>query len=257
MLIGGNQWKRTRGYMKIKQQKMTLKEQTLLIISLSLLITLAILVVVKQIELKKQKNEYFITETIIFFDDDPSIERGMSSAPTAAEVTKPAPTAELTIPTKTIPSSTTTTTTTIKRTTQATKTTITTTAALSTFNDNVGSNVYNITSEERDMLARLLYLEGGSTSRKCQKMIMEVVFNHYDVRGGKTSLKDIVYAKNMFTPASRISKTKATKVQYEIVDEVCRDGVTILPKNVLYFRASYYHSWATPYIHIDNVYFSY
>ena len=162
------------------------------------------------------------------------------------------PATEIILTTKTKPTTTTTTTTTTKL--KTTATTTTTTTSMSILND---SMVYNISAEERDMLARLLYLEGGSTSYKCQKMIMEVVFNHYEYRGRKSSFTDIVYTKNLFSPAQKIKNTKARQIQYDIVDEICRDGMTILPSYVLYFRASYHHSWATPYTDIDNVYFSY
>lgn len=209
---------------------------------------------------KKQKLE---KETLLLDLEDLKFNRDENFILTENEQT----TTKIILTTKnTIIPSTTTTTTTIQNTTQETTTTTTTSefknpTTVTTANINLenlpSQNVYNITNAERDMLASLLYLEGGSTSYKCQKMIMEVVFNHYEYRNRTSSLTDIVYTKNMFSPAGLISSTQAQQVQYDIVDEICRDGVTILPSYVLYFRASYHHSWAIPYTNIDNVYFSY
>ncbi|NLB09456.1 MAG: SH3 domain-containing protein, partial [Clostridiaceae bacterium] len=110
-----------------------------------------------------------------------------------------------------------------------------------------------LTADERRDTAALLYLEGGATSRACQKMITEVIFNQWKLRGG--SLTDTLFAPSLFTVAHRIKSTTPKALQYEIVDEVCRDGVSI-PSDILYFRSNYYHSFGTPYTKIGNIYFS-
>lgn len=110
-----------------------------------------------------------------------------------------------------------------------------------------------LTADERRDTAALLYLEGGATSRACQKMITEVIFNQWKLRGG--SLTDTLFAPSLFTVAHRIKSTAPKDLQYEIVDEVCRDGVSI-PSDILYFRSNYYHSFGTPYTKIGNIYFS-
>ncbi|HHU06834.1 MAG TPA: SH3 domain-containing protein [Clostridiaceae bacterium] len=110
-----------------------------------------------------------------------------------------------------------------------------------------------LTQDERRDVAALLYLEGGATSRACQKMIVEVIFNQWKYRGG--SLTDTLYAPNLFSVANRINSTTPRAIQFEVVDDVCRDGVSI-PSNVLYFRSNYYHSFGTPYMRIGNIYFS-
>ena len=110
-----------------------------------------------------------------------------------------------------------------------------------------------LTADERRDTAALLYLEGGATSRACQKMITEVIFNQWKLRGG--SLTDTLFAPSLFTVAHRIKSTAPKALQYEIVDEVCRDGVSI-PSDILYFRSNYYHSFGTPYTKIGNIYFS-
>ena len=132
---------------------------------------------------------------------------------------------------------------------------VTTTPAATVTTTSTAANdyVFNLTPAERRDVAALLYLEAGSTSYQCQKLVAEVIFNQWRSRGG--SIYDTLYAPNLFTPAYSISYTTPMQTQFDIVDTICSYGVSI-PWNVLYFRAGYYHSFGTPYTNIDNVYFS-
>lgn len=118
--------------------------------------------------------------------------------------------------------------------------------------------VYNITSEEREMLARLVYREGNVESFECQKAIISTVINRWlDGRWGKT-LKDVVYAKNQFSPADLLYKTTPTETNYKAVDEVLRYGCTV-PKYVMFFRQNYHFDWQgyIPYTKISTTCFGY
>jgi len=127
-------------------------------------------------------------------------------------------------------------------------------------------NVYNITEEERDMLASLCTLEASICSEDCQRAVVSVIFNRLnsgkwnkDINGdGKITLYDIIYYPNAFTPAHLIEDTKGTKESYEAVDYVVKHGSTV-PEYVRYFRASKDFSWTDykNYCTIDNVYFGY
>ena len=119
---------------------------------------------------------------------------------------------------------------------------------------------YNVTSEEREMLARLVYLEANVESIECQKAIVSVVINRWqDGRWGDT-LEKVVYYPNQFSPSHLIYKTTPTETNYEAVDYVLKNGST-LPKYCLYFRADYGFSntWTgyTEYIQISTTYFGY
>lgn len=117
---------------------------------------------------------------------------------------------------------------------------------------------YNITSEEREMLARLVYLESNIESLECQKAIISVVINRWQSGYWGNTLKDVIYADGQFTPAYKIYKTTPNETNYEAVDAVLKDGVT-LPDYVMYFRANYHFTWASykPYTVIDQTYFGY
>ena len=119
-------------------------------------------------------------------------------------------------------------------------------------------NHYDVTSEEREMIARLLYREAGGTGLDCQKMVVSVIFNRYDAAKEGTSLSDIVYAKGQFTPASILYRTTPTEENYEAVDFIIKNG-SVLPSYVKYFRASYHFNWSgyVGYTSLDNVYFGY
>ena len=118
--------------------------------------------------------------------------------------------------------------------------------------------VYNVTSEEREMLARLVFLEANIENLECQKGVVSVVLNRWKNGYWGDTLKDVVYAKNQFSPAHLIYKTTPNATNYEAVDYVLKNGCT-LPDYVLYFRAAYHFSWYgyKPYTHIDQTYFGY
>lgn len=119
-------------------------------------------------------------------------------------------------------------------------------------------NCYDITQEEREMLARILYLEAGNTSEECQKMVLSVIFNRYEAYNGEKSLKEIIYAKEQFTPAPLIKSTTPKEQQYKVVDYIMENG-SILPKYVRSFRSGHYFNYEgyVGYTSIDNVYFGY
>ena len=117
---------------------------------------------------------------------------------------------------------------------------------------------YNITSMEREMLARLVYLEANTESLECQMAVASVVVNRWqDGRWGQTLLK-VVYAPYQFTPSNLIYQTTPTEINYEAVDYVLKNGST-LPEYCLYFRTDHHFDWEgyKPYTQIDFTCFGY
>ena len=118
--------------------------------------------------------------------------------------------------------------------------------------------VYNITSAEREMLARLVYREANTESLECQMAIVSVVINRWqDGRWGDT-LEDVIYSPYQFTPANLLYKTTPTELNYTAVDLVLQNGCT-LPPYCMYFRAEYHFDWDgyKPYTQIDTTCFGY
>ena len=120
------------------------------------------------------------------------------------------------------------------------------------------SYAYNITSAEREMLARLVYREANTESLECQMAIVSVVINRWqDGRWGYT-IEDVIYSPHQFTPANLIYKTTPTELNYTAVDLVLQNGCTLSP-HVMYFRADYHFDWDgyKPYTQIDYTCFGY
>lgn len=124
--------------------------------------------------------------------------------------------------------------------------------------ENIVTYKYNISPEDRETLARLVFLEGNAESLDCQKAIASVVINRMHSGYWGSSINSVVYARNQFTPAKRIPYTTPTAANYEAVDYVLMNGVT-LPTYVLYFRANHHFAWRgyVPYIAISRTYFGY
>ena len=104
------------------------------------------------------------------------------------------------------------------------------------------SYVYNITSVEREMLARLVYLEANTESIECQKAVVSVVINRWKSGQWGNTLEDVVYAKSQFSPSDLLYKTTPNETNYNAVDEVIKNGTT-LPEYILYFRSDYHFNW--------------
>lgn len=126
--------------------------------------------------------------------------------------------------------------------------------------DAESSYYYNVTEEERDMIARVVYLESGICSFECQLDTASVIFNRLDDGRWGDTISDVIYYKNAFSTAPHIYKetTVPTKSVYEAVDYVIQNGPTI-PTYVRYFRINYDFKWEgyRNYKVIDNVYFGY
>lgn len=125
------------------------------------------------------------------------------------------------------------------------------------------TSVYNLTEEEREMLARLVFLEANTESIECQKAIVSVVLNRLDNGAWGNTLQDVIYYPHQFTPANLIDKVTPTKTNYDAVDYVLKNG-SIFPKYIMFFRASYGFSntgWGAygyrEYTQIDNTFFGY
>lgn len=101
---------------------------------------------------------------------------------------------------------------------------------------------YNVTSEEREMLARLLYREARGESFECQKAVISVVINRWINGYWGDTLYDVIYAKNQFSPSDILWKTTPSETQYAAVDDIIKNGTT-LPEYVLFFRADRHFAW--------------
>jgi spore germination cell wall hydrolase CwlJ-like protein len=119
---------------------------------------------------------------------------------------------------------------------------------------------YEVTPEERLLLAQLVYREANLESLECQKAVASVVFNRLDAGKWGDTLHEVIYYKNAFTPATSglLEGVEPTDTNFEAVDFVLQNGPT-LPTEVRYFRSGHHFSWDNyeGYIVLDNTYFGY
>lgn len=113
----------------------------------------------------------------------------------------------------------------------------------------------NITDSERDMLAKLVFLEARDQSFLGQRAVIEVVFNRVLSDEFPNTITDVIYQKNQFTPAYLISSTTPTQEQYDAVDAVLNELYPVLDKGVVFFAMSQYNKYL--YEKIGDHYFCY
>lgn len=105
--------------------------------------------------------------------------------------------------------------------------------------------------DDRELLARLLYTEARGESIECQRAVVSVVLN----RAKTSTIEKVIKAPGQFDLGNKLDNIKPLQTQYDVVDYVLANGVTI-PEDVIYFRSGHFHSFAEDYKQIDHMYFS-
>lgn len=128
------------------------------------------------------------------------------------------------------------------------------------------SNYIDLTEDERELLARVVFLEAGGCSFECQLAVASVVINRlesgkwlWDTDGNKKqTIRDIIYYPNAFSVVKNIPYAEPTQLTYMAVDYVIELGPT-LPPEVRYFRQGHDFRWKNyiNYCVLDNLYFGY
>lgn len=115
-----------------------------------------------------------------------------------------------------------------------------------------------VSSVDRELIARTVYLEAGGESFECMTHVASVIFARLMNGYWGDTFTDVIYSPSQFAVAPVISVTFPSETAYEAVDYVIEHGLT-LPPYVLYFRADYDFQWDgyVGYYNIDNIYFGY
>lgn len=126
-----------------------------------------------------------------------------------------------------------------------------------------------ITTEERELIARIVTCEADEYSVECQRAVASVIFNRLESgkwqkdmnEDGKITVYDIIYYPNAFTPVQDGSLNRCTapsESAYKAVDYVIKNGPT-LPTYVRYFRDYKHFTWEgyRGYTIIDDMFFGY
>lgn len=120
------------------------------------------------------------------------------------------------------------------------------------------TNAIEVTTEERELLARMVFFESSICSDECQQAIVSVAINQWQAGYWGDDLSEILKNRNIYSTADRIlyDKLEPTSREYANVDFVLKNGCTI-DSSIRYFRNNHHFTWDgyEGVLVIDNVYF--
>lgn len=114
-----------------------------------------------------------------------------------------------------------------------------------------------ITKKAFDLMCRVVQCEAGDVRYTTKEMTAEVIVNRArSYKGSSDPVYKALTAKHQFSVV-RMSRIHTNDINGETVN-ACKDALlkNSHPKNLKFFRAGYYFSWAKPYTHADGTYFS-
>ena len=91
-----------------------------------------------------------------------------------------------------------------------------------------------LTNEERNLLAKLIYMEADSEPFEGQQAVAEVVLNRLASGRFQNSIHNIIHAQDQFPSAKYLYKAKPDYSQYKAVDQAL-NGPYVLPEDVVHF----------------------
>ena len=112
----------------------------------------------------------------------------------------------------------------------------------------------DLTAEERELLARVIWVEAQGECAEGQQAVAEVVFNRMLSDQFGDTLNDVIYGEDQFRSVPYLEDAKPMQAQYQAIDRALY-GDSILPKNVYYFAT--YATNTNVYKQIGNHIFCY
>ncbi len=92
--------------------------------------------------------------------------------------------------------------------------------------------------EERELLADIVFLESGNQSLTGQRCVVEVVFNRVLSPLFPNTVRGVLSQPNQFSTYKNIGIAKPTMEQYQAIDMTLAASEPILPGETLYFATS-------------------
>lgn len=91
-----------------------------------------------------------------------------------------------------------------------------------------------LTEEDRDLLAKLICMEGASEPFEGQQAIAEVILNRVAADNFPDTVSGVIYAPEQFLAADRLYLAEPTHIQYEAVERAL-NGPYVLDGDVVFF----------------------
>lgn len=88
--------------------------------------------------------------------------------------------------------------------------------------------------EEKDLIARLVFLEARGESLEGQQAVAEVVLNRVLSDRFPDTVAEVIYQEGQFSPAGMLDSVEAGEMQILAVEQAL-EGENILPLDVVYF----------------------
>ena len=105
---------------------------------------------------------------------------------------------------------------------------------------------YDLTFAERQLLARVVWVEARGESARGQQAVAEVVFNRLMSDGFPDNLRDVIYGENQFRSVKFLDDAEPGQAQYQAIENAIY-GPYVLPTDVTYFAryATNNNVWGT------------
>ncbi len=93
-----------------------------------------------------------------------------------------------------------------------------------------------LTQTDRDLMAKLLCMEGESEPFEAQQAMAEVILNRLAAGNFQSTIENIIFAEGQFASSNRLYLAEPTHIQYEAIDRAY-NGPYRVPKDVVFFSA--------------------
>lgn len=105
---------------------------------------------------------------------------------------------------------------------------------------------FDLSLAERQLLARVVWVEARGESARGQQAVAEVVFNRLMSDGFPDNLRDVIYGENQFRSVKFLDDAEPGQAQYQAIENAIY-GPYILPTDVTYFArfATNNNVWGT------------
>jgi len=91
-----------------------------------------------------------------------------------------------------------------------------------------------MSEEERNLMASVIYLEAGNQSARGQQAVAEVIFNRVINENFPDNVNDVLWQSGQFSVMPNLSASKAGQEQYDAIDAALY-GQLILDPDVVFF----------------------
>lgn len=98
-----------------------------------------------------------------------------------------------------------------------------------------------ITEEEKELLYRLVFAEGGNQSYETQMYICSVILNRIRSSEFPNTVEEVIYQTGQFSVVSNgsINSPVTEQITFDAVNDVLENGIT--NSDITFFRNDYYH----------------